>query len=691
MKGTAFNAAAKLKPRTRTPKVAVSALDPAPGKWQPLWAALALLVLTFGVAYPIFHAGYDWDDNNHFLANPLMNDLTGLKEIWLNPWQQLAPNVYYPITLTSFWIQYQFFGAASAGPYHVVSVCLHALNVLLVWHLLRRLKVSWAWLAAAIFAIHPIQVETVAWASEQKTLLSALFYLLAALEYLKFLDLQGSEKARQGWFHYALSMLSFVLAMLSKAIAVTFPAMLLFVIWWKYGKPRWRHLAQLIPAGVIGLAIALLFAWVNLQFEAQGSEVKFTFVQRILIAGHAVWFYVGKLLWPAELLIIYPFWEVGGTWLEYLRPAGVAAILAALIVFRKKLTLGPAVGAWFFVLTLSPALGFISFSYMRYSFVADHFTYLANLGLIAVLVECLRLGSTRLVNSIMGALPMKVWMRPQVVCSVILILLLAPVSWGESCLHADTVANWQYTVERNPGSWLAHAILAGSYLEANRYDDALLEAKASADISNNETALEVAAVALTRQGRIAEACKFFEELISLDTVTYHDYYRYGQALDQLGRHEAARQAFEKSVALNPRLVEGWNDLASCHLELEHWAQGRDSALHCLDLDANFAPAHGNLALALQHLGDLDGAVSHYQRALKLNPQLGAARLQLADCLQQRGDLRGAIAQYQQAIAQMPDNLEAHKKLAKVFLQMGDKDSGQREQQIVEKLTGQKVH
>jgi hypothetical protein len=261
----------------------------------------------------------------------------------------------------------------------LINILLHTLSAFLFAVILRRLAVPGAFLAAVIFALHPVHVESVAWISEMKNTLSALFYLGAALAYLQF-----CEKRKKGL--YALALVFFVLALLSKTVSATLPAALLVVFWWKRGRLSWRHDAlPLMPFFVLGAGGGLLTAWIErTMIGAQGAEYQFTLIERGLIAGRALCFYLGKLFWPADLIFIYPRWQISAdAWWQFLYPLGVAILIGILWLVRKH-SRAPLAAMLFFSGTLFPALGFFNVYPFRFSLVADHFQYLASLSIIAL-------------------------------------------------------------------------------------------------------------------------------------------------------------------------------------------------------------------------------------------------------------------------------------------------------------------
>jgi hypothetical protein len=339
------------------------------------WTFVAIVVPLTLLAYlPAWNGGFIWDDNGH-ITKPALRSAAGLLRIWLEPG---ATQQYYPIVHSAFWLQFHAWGLNPLG-YHLINILLHALSACLLAGILRRLAVPGWWLAAALFALHPVQVESVAWITELKNTLSGVFYLAAALTYLRF-----DERRTPALYAGALSW--FALALLSKSVTATLPAGLLIGFWWKRGRLDWtRDVRPLLPFAAIGIAAGAMTVFMERTFiGAQGSAFDFTFVERTLIAGRAVCFYLLSLVWPANLAFNYPRWPISqSTWWLYLFPLAVAAMLAAAWWVRDR-TRAPLAALLFFGVTLGPALGFVNVYPFRFSFVADHFQYLACLGMLSL-------------------------------------------------------------------------------------------------------------------------------------------------------------------------------------------------------------------------------------------------------------------------------------------------------------------
>ena len=427
---------------------------------------LALVVLTFVAYWPaIRDGGFIWDDDDYITANKTLRDVGGLKDIWMSP---KATPQYYPLVHTGYWIEYRLWGLDPTG-YHATNVLLHALVSVLLWRLLRRLAVPGAWLAAGLFALHPVHVESVAWITERKNVLSGVFYLASMLVYLKWEDANFSGQRRPR--AYFGSLLLFVCALLSKTVTVSLPAALLLVAWWKQGRGgnperaeespvRWwvGRILPLVPFFVIGLGFSILTVWLEKHHVgARGADWDLSWIERCLIAGRALWFYLGKLLWPAGLCFNYPRWEMhAGIWWQYGFPLGFAALLVLLWAGRKRLGRGPLAAMLLFAGTLFPALGFFDVYPMRYSFVADHYQYLASIGVL-VLVSAV-------ITSIGERLAAGAWKPARHALPAVVLTILALGSWKQCGIYRGLETLWLDTISQNPVSWMACNNLGQLYL-----------------------------------------------------------------------------------------------------------------------------------------------------------------------------------------------------------------------------------
>ncbi len=569
-----------------------------------------LLVAVVLVYQPAWNGGFLWDDAAH-LTRPELRSWAGLWRIWFDPG---ATQQHYPLVHSAFWVQHRLWGESPAG-YHLVNIVLHAAVALLAALTLRRLSVPGAWLAAAIFALHPVHVESVAWISELKNTLSGALYLGAALAWLRF-----EEKRETG--PYALALALFVLALCSKTVTATLPAALLLVGWWRRGRLSWREdVRPLVPFFVLGAAAGLFTVWVERRLVgAEGALFELTVLERALIAGRATWFYLGKLVWPANLTFIYPRWNVDrAVWWQYLYPAAALLVLASLWAVRKRWR-GPLSGALFFVGTLVPALGFVNVYPFLFSFVADHFQYLASLGAIALAAAF----ATRLLEL------RRPWHRlaGQALC-IAGVAALAVLTWKQAHLYADAETFYRATIRGNPGCWMAYNNLAGALIargqtgEARGLIERALELKPDYPEAHNNLGLVLAA-----EGRTGEAIAHYRAALQLDPA-------YAEAHNNLGFALAGRGEIDEAIAQYRKALENGLDAAGVHynLAMALLARGqfRAAAAHLertLELQPEHLQAHNNLGILLARGGRIEDAIAQFRRALKIDPASAEVRRNL---------------------------------------------------------------
>jgi len=414
----------------------------------PGMAGAGLLFMCCVVFFPFLENFFIWDDDNYLTKNLLLNDIDGLKRIWLD---LLATPQYYPLVFTSFWIEHKFWALDPLG-YHVDNVILHCINTVLLWRILSFLRVKGSWLAAAIFAIHPVQVESVAWITERKNLLSGFFSFLSLYFFLKFynpdkpLNFNEDQNGERPWSIYGVSLFFFICALWSKTVASTLPAVILLIHWWKQNCIRKKIFLMMIPYFTLGF----VFSIITIQLEkfrvgAIGPEWDFSFLDRLLIAGRVLWFYIGKLVWPNPIIFIYPRWSIDDSiWWQYIYPVTFLFLIFLLWRWRKNIGRGPLTAILFFAGSLFPALGFFNVYPMRYSFVADHFQYLSCIGIIVIFssgVDKITGDKKSLASFILLAA---------------LLTTLGKLTWNQGPVYKNELSLWKDTIKKNPKAWMAH-------------------------------------------------------------------------------------------------------------------------------------------------------------------------------------------------------------------------------------------
>lgn len=568
-----------------------------------LWG-LCLVAATILAYQSVWQAGYVWDDDVYVTANKLLTAPDGLRRIWFS---LDSPSQYFPLVYTSFRIEHAFWGLNPAG-YHWVNILLHSANALLVWRLLERLRLPGAWLAAAIFALHPVQVESVAWITERKNVLMGIFFLLALLFWVKFLD--GPSK--RIWKFYALSLIFYALALLSKTTACTLPAALLLILWLRKMPIDWRRLAQITPFIVLGIGMGLVTIWWERYHQGtQGALFSIGLAERFLVACHALWFYAGKLLWPVGLAFSYPRWTISAANpLDYGWLFATAALGIAIYFLRRGAGRSVEVAALFFAATLSPVLGFIMLYTFRFSFVADHYQYLACIGPIALAAACLaRLDVLK---------SSKLWVKAML--GGTLLLTLAALTWRQAQVYRDPETLWADTLEKNPNSWMAHSNLGTELLRLGRVDEAIVHYKKALEIDPNYAAgHNNLGNAFLRLGRLDESLAHLQKALEIDAAYPEAHNNLGNTLMQMGRVDEAIAHYRKAVEVDPKYVEAYNNLGAALLQIGRVEESLAHLRKALEIDAENGEVHNNLGNTFLRLRQLDEAISHYRRALEINP------------------------------------------------------------------------
>jgi tetratricopeptide (TPR) repeat protein len=514
------------------------------GEARPWLLALALVALTLAAYHPAWNAGFIWDDDKYVTQNPLLTAPDGLRRIWFS---LDSPSQYFPLTYTTFYLERAVWGLNPAG-YHRINILLHLANALLVWGLLTRLAVPGAWLAAALFALHPVQVETVAWITERKNLLMGFFFLLTLLSWTKFIE----EKTKQPWRFYALALVLYALALCAKTTACTLPAALWLILWWEKRPIGWRRWAQIAPFVALGLMMGLVTIWWERnKIGTHGPAFAIGPLERILIASRGLWFYLGKLFWPVDLTFSYPRWTISPQDpAAYVWPLATAALGVAIWWARKWAGRGLEAAALFFAATLSPVLGFVMMVTFLYSFVADHYQYLACLGPIALVSAGLtRWGELR-----------RPLLQPAFCAG--LLVVLAAVTWQQCGIYRNEETLWRGTLARNPGSWMAENNLGLALVHKGQRQEAIAHFRQALRIKPDDgKAMNNLGNALVMNGELGEAIAQYRQALETNPADVEAHFNLGNALVGQGNVQEAVAQFRAASALKPANIYMLNALA----------------------------------------------------------------------------------------------------------------------------------
>jgi tetratricopeptide (TPR) repeat protein len=741
-------------PRHATPSPATDApipfASPPVLRWPTVWLCALIFFTTFVVYHPALHGDFVWDDDGH-VTRPDLQSLAGLGRIWF---EVGATQQYYPVLHSAFWLEHRLWGDSAFG-YHLLNVLLHATAACLFAFVLRQV---WApdvaastraptnhplagpeWFAAGLFALHPVCVESVAWISEQKNTLSTVFYLLAALAYLRF-DAGGQSAATGGAvlrpapvgpshrafdsrsglrdrrsnqetataraeasrhspaFCYALATALFLLALLTKTVTATLPAALLIVAWWRRGRLEWRRdVLPLLPWFVLSIASGVVTA----RFEreligANGADFALSAPERCLLAGRVFWFYLGKLIWPANLVFIYPHWMVDASqWGQWLFLAAAVAWFGSLVFVATSVSertpLAHARGYWrkgardvlaaflLFGGTLFPVLGFFDVYPFRFSYVADHFQYLASVpifalaaaGLVRARDRFLRRAGPRVRTDVAAAVTPPVSRAttaaaeqhgpatPLVIryagSGVIFVLLvtLGTLTWRQAGMYRDAFTLYETTLARNPAAWMAHNNLA---------------------------------ILLTNAGRTEEAIQHYETALKLRPVFPQAENNLGDALVRLNRVEEAIPHFERAAQLEPRYAVAHRNLGMALAMTGRTAEAVAHFARAVQIQPTYAEAEFYWAVALLQSGHFPEAVPHFERAIALAPGMADYHNTYGEALARAGRFDAAVAQYEAALHVDGSQAEVHRNLARALHRLGRPAEAREHELAAQRLT-----
>jgi len=577
--------------------------------------ALVLAAVTILAYRPAWNGGFLWDDDVYITNNELLTAPDGLRRIWFS---LDSPSQYFPLVYTTFRVEHAIWGLDPTG-YHWVNLLLHVANALLVWLVLARLKVPGAWLAGAIFALHPVQVESVAWITERKNVLMGFFFLLTLLAWIAFVD----GRTKRSWLFYGLVLILYLLALSAKTTACTLPAALLLILWLQRTPISWKRVFQIIPFLVLGIAMGVLAMWWE-RYHQGTSRAVFTFlspIERVLVASRAVWFYLSKLIWPSNLTFIYPRWDIAPThllnyaWLL----AGVIAC-GALYFLRRYWGRSVEVAAGFFVVTLSPVLGFIMLYTFRYTFVADHYQYLACIGPIA-------LASAGLANLADTFKNGRALILSTALCVV---AVLATLTWRQAAMYGDIDTLWRTTLARNPGCWMAHNNLGMVLFEKGQLDEAIRHYRRTLEMQPDFWDADYnLGTALLGRGQVDEAIFYCDKAVRMQPNDPDAHVAFANALLQKKRTDDAIAHYQKAVAIRPDYFLARYGLGHALLEKGKLDAAIEHSRAALLIQPNNADCHTVLAIALDEKGQWAEAIQHYERALKISPQSISALNNLA--------------------------------------------------------------
>jgi protein O-mannosyl-transferase len=643
-------------------------------------AGILLIIAAVSIAYfPSINGRFVFDDDVHLTENKFIKAADGPYKIWSTS----ESHDYWPITDTTYWIEWRLWGMHPAG-YHVTNLILHVIGALLVWLILRRLSIPGAFLAALIFALHPVNVESEAWIASRKNLMAMLFFLLSIFWYIKAnmptasVGMAPARSRGEPWerektfssfilhpssfhFWYWLSLAAFLLAMLSKGTVAILPVLLLGIIWWLRPLTR-QDLLLSVPFFLIALALAAVI----ICFPSRGVVEPFRtagIIERLLGAGSVIWFYLYKALLPVDLAFIYPQWHiVTGNPLWWL-PLSAALVVTAVLWRYRKGWSRPFLFAWgFFCVALLPVMGFTDVGFMKYSLVADRYQHIPLIGIIALASASWSAWHLHLRGSLR-------WLTPAV--AVAAVGILGFLSWRQSGLYHDAFTLYYAILDKNPNCWMAYNNLSTEYVEIGQPQEAIIHSRLALKLkSDNPEIRNNFGTALNKAGRPQEAVEQYRQAIRLNPDYTDAYNNLGNALIAVGRSQEAIEYCKQALLINPKSLEAHNNLGNAFQSIGQYQQATDYYKTAINLNPNFFQAYINLGSALNKTGRIPEAIENYEKALRINPDSFEAHNNLGNALQSIGQYRQAIEHYQTALGLNPNFAQVHVNMGNALAKSG---------------------
>ena len=650
-----------------------------------MFPALGMLILCLVVYYPLHAAGFIWDDGYWILNNPTMHHWRDLAVIWFNPMTFLQ---YYPLSVTAYFLQYQLWGANALG-YHVVSMLLQVICAMLLWRILLRLHLRAAWLAAAIFAINPLVVVSVAWVVEQKNLISGIAVLATVWAWIRFASLDRPDDALESaepvyhWKFYGLAVLFYLLAVCAKTFVCALPAAILVLTWWKLGRVTRRHLLASVPLFIITAGAGWMAAWrERYGAGAHGKAYHFSVFQHLVIAGKDIWFYAGKLLWPHPILMVYPRWHVHGfTTVDVLYPVTAVLVAAACFALQKRCGRGLFAAVAIYSIMISPSLGFVPFAGMAITFVADHYFYLGCISLIvlvtqvgAIALERLqsvgKTGESGIMQPTASQVVVAGYKKPLPVgISTVVLLGLGAVSYSQCLNYIPPVEIWVHELQYDKQCFKAYEILALHDKAHGHFQQEFVNCQTALKLTDGKDPLAnylLGSLYLEKRHDINSAMPYLRASLQVDSYQSKAIAKLAYCYEQFGNWAMAIKDLHRGIELMPnssRLYLAYG-VAQSHLgNITLASKAYRDAIACNPRNAD---ARYNFAVLLDKSGHWHQAIALYRQALELNPQLAQAHYFYGLDLLNHGHPRQAAQQFRTVIALIPNHKSVDKLLAQAL-------------------------
>ena len=630
---------------------------------------IALIIISY---FPVFFAGFIWDDDMVVVQNPLMQSLDGLYHIWFST----HPIDYYPLTYTSLWIDYHVWGISATG-YHIINLLLHLSNAILLMIVFKKLNIPFAGLAALLFAVHPVNVPSVAWITERKNVLCMFWFCLCVYNLLTFDERQSPK-------HYIIALSCFFFSLLSKSAVLMFPFVILLYHWWKNNHLTRRDILLSSPFFYISAIMGMISLWFQ-NNRAIGETIirNDDFFSKIVSSIYAVGFYIQQSLIPINTSFVYP---VNQDQLPLIMAIpGLLIIVVYLVYCLYDRNRAGFVGLLYVLLMIFPVLGFVDIYFMRYALVADHWQYFSICGVLGILMIGIDKVSQK-VAFIYIQYGLVLW---------IAYFTIASFQYAQQFKDEPTL--WFATLSNYPECSLALNRLGSIYQTQNNqslaryyYDQTLKYHPDNPGAHNNLGMIEES------NGNLNKAKKHFLAAIQHHQMHPHIHFNLGRIYMKSGNFALAEKSFQTCLRLQPGHESALIWLASSLEYQQKWenasnvyerliqllgkqtkflnplarvyetSQNHFQALRCyqdsIGIDDNQPDIYYQIALIYQRMGRIQQAIYYGKKAVDSDPEYPPYALFVALLIGEYGNLDDAVQylsiglqineNYRQTVAQL---------------------------------------
>jgi protein O-mannosyl-transferase len=656
-------------------------------RWRVPGVCIFLAAITFAVfGQTLRHEFVNFDDSLYVYENPVVTRGLNLKGVGWAFTHTVCAN-WHPLTMMSHMLDCQLYGL-KAGGHHMTNVLLHTASAILLFLVLRQMtgKLWRSAFVAAVFAIHPLRVESVAWVAERKDVLSGLFFMLTLWAYTRYVasgrwqvtraDSNPSPATRHPSLFYGLVLLFFALGLMCKPMLVTLPLVLLLLDYWPLNRlqadaaaePVFQLAGQSVPKRLVfeklpllGLAVASCVVTLFAQSDAIQSFERIPLPLRVANALVSCVTYLGQMFWPSGLAVLYPFTARGvGVSGAVLSLVLLACISGGVFVLRRRRPYFLTGWLWYLIM-LAPVIGIVQVGAQAR---ADRYTYLPQIGLYLMLTWA-------------AADLCAGWRHRRVVLgggSAVILVALIFCARAQTVYWRNSELLWTHTLACTSGNFIGHSNLGNALLQKGHLDEAMVHYQQalqikpdSAEIHNN------LGNALLQKGDVDQAIAHCQQALQIKPDFAEAHNNLGNALLQKGKVDEAAAHCQQALQIKPDFAEAHNNLAMTLLKVGQVDEAIAHFQQALQIKPEYAEAHNNLGNVLLQQGNAKEAITHYQQALQIKPDYANAHINLGIALFKNGRVDDAIIHFQQALQVTPDNAKTHNNLASALLQKGKVD------------------